>query len=109
MRLIDADKLIKAIEDFFENICVYDVEPSEAEHDFESIVDEMETVNNWIPTSERNPNKTDFYLVTEEGYACGETFRLLNVKLYIKETEKWDGKPSKIIAWMPLGVKEYEG
>lgn len=44
MRLIDVDKLEKAIDDFFEEICVYDVSPNEAVEDFQNIVNDIETI-----------------------------------------------------------------
>lgn len=55
MRLIDADKLTKAIDDFFEGICVYDVSPNEAIEDFQNIVNNIETIESrpkgkWIYT-----------------------------------------------------------
>lgn len=45
MRTIDADALNIAIEEWFDGVCVYDVDPSEAVNDFQSIVDEQPTVS----------------------------------------------------------------
>ena len=42
-RLIDADNLNDAIEEFFKEVCGYDVSPNEAVMDFQSIVDEQPT------------------------------------------------------------------
>lgn len=44
-RLIDADELYKLIEEDFNGVCVYDVDPSEAVSDFQSIVDRTPTVD----------------------------------------------------------------
>ena len=44
-RYIDADALNAAIEKWFDGVCVYDVSPSEAVNDFQSIVDEQPTVS----------------------------------------------------------------
>ena len=44
-RYIDADTLNAAIEKWFDGVCVYDVSPSEAVNDFQSIVDEQPTVS----------------------------------------------------------------
>ena len=43
-RYIDADALNAAIEKWFDGVCVYDVSPSEAVNDFQSIVDEQPTI-----------------------------------------------------------------
>ena len=56
-RYIDADALNSAIEEWFDGICVYDVSPSEAVNDFQSIIDEQPTISpddlrpvgKWIP------------------------------------------------------------
>jgi len=45
MRPIDADALNAAIEAWFDGACVYDVSPSEAVYDFQSIVDEQPTIS----------------------------------------------------------------
>ena len=45
MRLINADELYKLIEDYFDGVCVYDAEPSEAVNDFQHIVDLAPTVD----------------------------------------------------------------
>lgn len=44
-RYIDADALNAAIEKWFDGVCVYDVSPSEAANDFQSIVDEQPTIS----------------------------------------------------------------
>ena len=44
-RYIDADALNAAIEEWFDGVCVYDVSPSEAVNDFQSIVDEQPTIS----------------------------------------------------------------
>jgi len=44
-RYIDADALNAAIEEWFDGACVYDVSPSEAVYDFQSIVDEQPTIS----------------------------------------------------------------
>ena len=43
-RPIDADALNAAIEKWFDGVCVYDVSPSEAVNDFQSIVEEQPTI-----------------------------------------------------------------
>ena len=45
LRYIEADALNAAIEEWFDGVCVYDVSPSEAVNDFQSIVDEQPTVS----------------------------------------------------------------
>ena len=45
MRLIDADMACKNVEKWFEDVCVYDVSPFEAVSDFESIIDNVPTVD----------------------------------------------------------------
>ena len=56
MRLISANELYRLIEEEFDGVCVYDVEPSEAIDHFQSIVDRATTVDaepirhgKWIP------------------------------------------------------------
>ena len=44
-RYIEADALNAAIEEWFDGVCVYDVSPSEAVNDFQSIVDEQPTIS----------------------------------------------------------------
>ena len=63
MRLIDADVLMKAIENAFENVTVYDVEPYEAVNDFERIVDS-------VPTIEERPKGKWIGFRTGNGLIC---------------------------------------
>lgn len=44
MKLIDASVLNRAIEEWFDGVCVYDVCPSEAIMDFQNIVDDMPAI-----------------------------------------------------------------
>ena len=44
-RYIEAEVLNAAIEEWFDGVCVYDVSPSEAVNDFQSIVDEQPTIS----------------------------------------------------------------
>ena len=61
-RYIDADSLNVAIEKWFDGVCVYDVSPSEAVYDFQSIVDEQPTISpdealgvgKWIEDEDQN-------------------------------------------------------
>ena len=43
--LISQEALMRAVEEFFEEICVYDVAPFEAVSDFESILDSIPYVD----------------------------------------------------------------
>ena len=44
-RYVDVEALNAAIEEWFDGVCVYDVSPSEAVNDFQSIVDEQPTIS----------------------------------------------------------------
>ena len=69
-RPIDADALNAAIEKWFDGVCVYDVSPSEAVNDFQSIVEEQPTITanevrpvpKWISVEERLPHYLDHVL-----------------------------------------------
>lgn len=43
--LIDSDDLSQAVEKWFDGVCVYDVPPSEAVSDFQSIIDSVPVVD----------------------------------------------------------------
>ena len=53
----------------------------------------------WIPVSERLPEKNDVYLVAIE--ACGCPKR--DIDGFIRQTpRKWEQYGDKVVAWMPL-------
>ena len=60
------------------------------------LVQEAEEAEKWIPVSEANPEKCDYYLVTDSGLV-GEAY-------YDSDRRWWaDGNKLKdVTAWMPL-------
>lgn len=85
MRLINADEFMKAVEEAFDGVCVYDVPPSEAISDIERIVDSMPTIDaepvrhgRWIPIYEEVERLTTEGWVMEEAqtaWKCSECGR----------------------------------
>ena len=59
----------------------------------------------WIPCSERLPEKDGWYLITVQGYE-----KVVDMEWYYSEWGAWNGVSSKqqVIAWTPL-PKPYKG
>lgn len=62
----------------------------------EALIKETRNMNEWIPISERKPERCDYYLVTDSG-SVGEAY-------YDSDRRWWaDGNKLKdVTAWMPL-------
>ena len=59
----------------------------------------MENKGEWIPVSERLPEKNDVYLVAIEAYGCPKR----DIDGFIGQTpRKWEQYGDKVVAWMPL-------
>ena len=69
MRLIDADQVVKAVHDEFDECLVWDESGETTANEFENIILQIPTVDpvkhgEWIPCSERLPDKEGRYLCT---------------------------------------------
>ena len=99
MRPIDADELLKEINDIYNG---YILSEQFAPTDFAGMVEEAKTVEaapaeKWIPVTERLPEEHGGYLVSlKQGY--------VTTAFWSGNSQKWE----KITAWMPL-PEPYKG
>lgn len=99
MRPIDADELLKEINDVYNG---YMLSEQFAPTDFERMIEEAPTVEmvpaeKWTPVSERLPEEDGGYLVAvKRGY--------VTTALWVGNAENW----KKVTAWMPL-PEPYKG
>ena len=116
MRLIDADRLC---EDLLNRWNIADIKKEELIRQVMAdivtpIVVSQPTIEpqEWIPCSERSPQKSGNYIVTERRYSMDDRKHEGKYQTIVEEVrftgEKWDrAKFFDIIAWMPL-PKPYE-
>ena len=96
MRLIDGDELLTAFP--------VDDEPTLTKSCVRTTIKHMPTIEpeqRWIPCSERPPEESGLYIVTNVG-RCGE---LVETRYYYirEDSNFWGGNQSyKVLAWMPL-------
>jgi len=104
-RLIDADALIKFIENRYKITWKDDYEGGikDACTDIIEEINKMPTIEpqQWIPVTERLPEENGLYIVTEIGrWVAPVETRYFNVR---EESGFWSGHPGdKVLAWMPL-------
>ena len=96
MRLIDKDKLIKAIEKYEQECEDILIEPSF--YGVENIINQTPTIDPW-----HYPSRGE--LPTESGnYLCAVSYYYetrVETVYYSAEAEQW-GSMNRVIAWMPL-------
>ena len=109
--MIDEKKLIEDIVKEFVGVCVYYVAPSQAVTDFieivdrQPIIDKQPRVGEWIPCSERLPEKNKAVLVyVLDAYEIA----------YLDDAEDWihcmgTFYKDEVEAWMPLPPAYKEG
>lgn len=81
-----------------------------------SAIMELPSAQQWIPVSERLPEKDGDYLVTLKngavkilGYATEQTIRYPKGFYYLKGGFSWRQTQNPVIAWMPLPELYKEG
>ncbi len=106
MRLVDADKLIKALYISLGVDRAYYGEECDIDFDFViqmiNIQKTVEPKTEWIPVNERLPEKWGDYLVTIKwkGSYSGDVYTETNMAVYDDRAKEWDC--TDVIAWMPL-------
>ena len=103
MRPIDADALNEAIERDFDGVSVYDVSPSEAVSDFQSIVDIQPTIQpepQWIPISDRLPRDGTWNIFTDGKNISVERYKADAIDHFFPNG-RWF-QLEDVIAWMSL-------
>ena len=113
--MIDADALNEAIERDFEGVSVYDVSPSEAVSDFQSIVDRQPTIQP-EPTDEQVAEyckRRCLHIVTDDIFHIAQLKRKyikddINADVYTTRVQPEPHEGEWIVHRYKLGTSRYE-
>ncbi|MDE7323108.1 MAG: DUF551 domain-containing protein [Lachnospiraceae bacterium] len=105
--MIDEKKLVKNLENEWEELCDYSENVEILLEYVTKFIEEQPKIGGWIPCSERLPEENGYYMVTKKIKETGKRFTGKSRF----DTEKGWNDPLNfvdIVAWQPL-PEEYHG